>query len=250
MPQNGSGCVIVADWICVVWQALGRATLVDWISGVGTTLTLASLWLYIWSERAASPRLAIEIGDRAGPTQYPHGKVLWVHVQVRNLPASRWERIPLFILRRPRRAATAVTARIWYQEVATKRHIIRKLSARWAGQVEPYDYIARQINPLLISLGYTRDIPPTGQPEPISIAIKYEGMDDCWAFTQESFLTAPDPQGRLWLAGHLRIPRGDYTVQVEVIYSGDTVVDNFRLSCRGQGLSTEDFDLSRGFHGS
>lgn len=94
--------MIVADWICVVWQALSRATLVDWISGVGTTLTLASLWLYIWSERAASPRLAIEIGDRAGPTQYPHGKVLWVHVQVRNLPASRWERIPLFILRRPR----------------------------------------------------------------------------------------------------------------------------------------------------
>ena len=213
------------------------------ISVVGTALTLVSLWLYIWSGRLVAPRLILEVGSKAGPTAYPWGTAAWVHVQVRNLPPTGWEDRLLRFLRTPRRAAANATATIIYRDVST-RAVVLSVPARWSGQVEPYNYVARAFDPALVAIGYSRNILSGPNPEPIPIAVKYEGVAESWAFTQQSYSPGSNQfERRPWTPDTLRLPRGEYEVTVEVNSENDRLTRIFRLSITGPTLSDADFNL-------
>ncbi|QQG43980.1 MAG: hypothetical protein HYW86_03905 [Candidatus Roizmanbacteria bacterium] len=123
---------------------------------------------------------------------------------------------------------TATNARVWlsFLDPETKAELL-KINGRWTTTKEPVDYHGG-VNigdALLVS---RETIPPDESTE-ISIAIKKQGMDECYAFNNESYLYS-------WEKPDFQLDQKRYLLKVKIAAEGKEWVRNFILLNLGKSL--------------
>ncbi len=98
------------------------------------------------------------------------------------------------------------------------RAIEERIIARWSGSLQPYrtqlvDGRLRQIpDDSLLPFGQHYDVHPTAE-EKIGVALKYEGFDHCWIFSNESY-----QQQSPWEKPEWKLDPGHYYIAVRLHY--------------------------------
>jgi hypothetical protein len=195
---------------------------------------LASAIAWLITERASGPCLDIVVDQNRAQGQSsgnpPHE---FYHVRVRNISA-KWP-LP------GRRPAWACTASVEVFQRDGSRTITGDVIARWTSQPEPLLPVVTQgqvgnvLDPARVMQARRVDVHGHSE-EPISVAVKFEGEQDCYIFTNESYLF-PRWQNPSW-----RIPPGRYRLRVTIYYERGRAEKEFEL--RNEGISRDDVHMS------
>ena len=93
--------------------------------------------------------------------------------------------------------------------------------------------------PFILSFSEAIDIQP-GQSEPFCVIVKYEGEQECYAFSSWGYLKSRDHRVPEW-----RLGLGDSDVRISITYSGKkSTVAWFSLNNRGKALDSVDISAS------
>lgn len=194
---------------------------------------LASGTAWLLSEYAVRPLLDIIVdpnrsqGQNPGP--HPHE---FYHVRVRNLPA-RWP-LP------GRRPAWSCRGTIEVLRPDGSRAVPEEIQARWTSQPEPLlpviagHHVGSVLDPSRLMQARKIDV-HSHFDEPMSLAVKFEGEEDCYVFSNESYLF-PRWQNPAW-----RLNRGAHLIRVTVYYERGYAQRDFEL--RNDGLSRDDVHI-------
>jgi hypothetical protein len=151
------------------------------ISGV-----VASLAVVIVLGVVRAPHLNLEIGQTADGT-YQHGRFRFVHVRVVNQGWSIWR----WQIRRP---ATMCRASVSFGDLGSTVPRLT-LDGRWTSRPEPVHQGAINLGEALTV--HREHLVPGDDPIEIAIAIKKEGVTDCFGFNNRSYLY-PDWSNPEW----------------------------------------------------
>ncbi|MGA3182707.1 MAG: hypothetical protein ABSF38_20475 [Verrucomicrobiota bacterium] len=135
---------------------------------------------------------------------------------------------PLFAWFTHREPALRASATIEFM-TSDRRPFIKKLmQGRWTSSPQPpelYDLKTNQLSPYNRQNLQFREIYP-GVVEGIDVAIRFQGEDDCFGYSNASY---DQPQERHKRDPAFRLEKGEYIVQVTITYSGGTLTNSFRL---------------------
>ena len=98
---------------------------------------------------------------------------------------------------------------------------------RWAASDEPFTpqlvdgNVAQLFDPVKYNAAFRRDCFP-GNPELVDIASRFDKDDDCYGWSNESYVKG-------WRNPEFRLPKGRYLVKVTIRSSGDTAYGVFQL---------------------
>ncbi|SRR6266852_3104281 len=106
----------------------------------------------------------------------------------------------------------------------------RAMPVRWAGSDEPFSYqalpgaaVAQVFDPAKYNAAFRRDCFP-GTPELVDVAARFDNDDDCYGWSNESYL----PQ-KGWRNPEFKLPKGRYLVKVTIRSSGEQICGVFKL---------------------
>jgi hypothetical protein len=223
------GTYLVQTPIALVFLALelvGAWTVLNWVvddnseaivAGLFFALVLLSQYLLfrkLWRETQALP--AIKFDQSRIAQIHSHSKIAGKPIP-RYVPVQVWfENTPGF----PTESSIAkqVTARLTIENDSGFR---LQFYGQWADSNAP-DNLG--FNGILDSV----DIPPGHLRAKLLVALKYPADDDAFAFTREGLRSSGD--GR---AARFTIPRGDYSVNIEL--RGVGVAETFRFTLANPG---------------
>jgi hypothetical protein len=185
-------------------------------------------------ERGTRPLLKVLPADlsRAQFTNPSQTRGEFYHVKVQNQPAM-W---PLT----SRRPAWSCKVTLEILDSVGNRTLAEPIIAKWASQPEPLlpgndrGNIIRLFDPARLMAARKIDV-YNHDDQHLSVAIKYEGQDDCYLFSNESYLYQ-DLMNPAW-----RLARGKYRLRVTVYYEREPSIQDFWL--RNEGATLNDFIL-------
>ncbi len=126
------------------------------------------------------------------------------------------------------------------------RAIAERITARWSGSLQPYrtQLVDGRLRPIpddsLVPLGQTFDVHANAE-EKVGVALKYEGFDECWIFSNESY-----QQRRAWEKPEWKLDMGDYYIAVKLHYQS-SLSENRRtwwIRLRNGGKSFDDWSIT------
>jgi hypothetical protein len=201
---------------------------------VGALTSLLVSWYF---DQATSPQLEIRADDTPRQTGQHPGSPRHQFLQIKvNQTKGSW---PF----RSRRAALNCRGVIDVFRQDGTRAIAERITARWSGSLQPYrtQVVDQQITQIpdtsLLPLGQRFDVHSYSD-EQVGIAVKFEGADDCWIFSNESYLF-PRWQNPSW-----RLPRGEYLLRFGCYYEAKHPSTQwFSLRNEGPGFDTWSIEL-------
>ena len=149
-----------------------------------------------------APHLVLEVAEHADGN-YNHGNFRFVHVRVRNLQL----RLVGWRLRRP---ATFCRAEISFGDIGANVPRFR-IDGRWASLPEPVQqYPGGMVLDQASIFCRPREFINPGDDVALDVAIKQDGVNNCFGFNNRSYLSA-NWSNPLW-----SLPTGTYWVQVRI----------------------------------
>ena len=206
------------------------------LSGFAGALTsLLVAWYY---DRAVSPRLEILADDTPRQTGQQPGSARHQFLQIKvNQAKGGWPFLS-------RRAALNCRAILDVLNADGSRAIERRITARWSGSLQPYrtQVVGKELAQIpdtsLLPLGQRFDVHSYAD-EQVGIAVKFEGGEDCWIFSNESYLF----NGRHKPGG--KLSRGRYYLRCDVYYEASKPATQwFLLSNGGAGFDGWSIELA------
>ncbi|HXJ41882.1 MAG TPA: hypothetical protein VNH18_21575 [Bryobacteraceae bacterium] len=104
----------------------------------------------------------------------------------------------------------------------------RAMPVRWADSDEPFSYqalpgggVTEVFDPAKYNAGFRRDCFP-GTPELVDVAARFENDDDCYGWSNESYLKG-------WRNPEFKLPKGRYLAKVTIRFSGEPIYRVFKL---------------------
>lgn len=176
---------------------------------VGAAGSLLVAWYY---DRGTSPQLEVmpDDGPRlTGQQPVTNNRHQFLQVKVRQRRGP-W---PF----RARRAAWNCRAIFDVFRQDGSRAVDGSVTARWSGSLQPYrtqivqGSVAQIPEMALLPVGERFDIHPYSE-EQVGVAVKFEAGEDCWIFSNASYLF-PRWQNPNWI-----LPRGTYFIRMSVHY--------------------------------
>ena len=161
------------------------------------------------------------MGDVAD-ADYPHGRFRFVHVRVSNpgLLLWRWQ------LRRP---ATACRAELTYGDIGA--HAGRfTIDGRWVSLPEPVQQVpsGRAVLDVGAVFSRPREVVTANDAVLLDVAIKQDGVTDCFAFNNRSYLFPPNWSNPAWA-----LSSATYWVSVRIVAAEIEEVRVFYLVNQG-----------------
>jgi hypothetical protein len=185
----------------------------------GFVSSAAAVILFGWLR---SPRLLIEEGEPADG-DYPHGRFRFVHVRVRN---AGWKLVRWQL----RRTATFCRARISFGDLGSKAPRFT-IDGRWTSMGQPVVPVpGGMLLDLNAALVVPREHINPGDSADLAVAIKREGMFDCFAFNNRSY-------AHNWMNPDWHLEPRTYWIRVEVVSGEVLAVQVFYLVNTGHQLS-------------
>ncbi len=206
----------------------------DWLPYIALGVSLFALYAK-WQEK---PRLRVFLADR-WMSEGGNGNAKWrfVHVAVSNPGAPWWLRWFTY-----RQSARNTVLQLRYS-VPGGTGSKFELAGRWSGNPEPYQekmvnsQVQRLFDPWLVHMGRFKDVVAEGSLEEVAIAVKIQGDDDAFGFTNESYNS--DNYFRL---PQYRLTKGSYVVTATAA-SGDVQSDPVRFVLHNDGPALTDLWL-------
>lgn len=187
-------------------------------------------------DRATRPRLRIEVDESGRVRDQAQGLHEFHHLIVRNRKAI-WP----FPGRRP---AWSATARLEVLDTDGRSVVQVPVYARWTSQPEPLIPVVAGVNagnlidPARLVTGRKVDV-HSHEDQQISLLIKYDGEDDCYIFSNESYFYS----GTRWQHPAMRIPLGTFRLRAMVFYERGQEIAELKLTNRGPRIA--DVQLTR-----
>ncbi len=208
----------------------------EWLSLIAFVITLIALAISLfalWAKWEEKPRLHIRLNDNYWVDD---GGMRLVHLYVSN-PSVH----PLVGKLTYRQTAQKTLLQLEYSDYDGIKPKF-SFEGRWSSNPAPRQF--RLVNgerheifdPWLVQRGRFLDIVSDSKPEPVAIAVKFEGEEDCYGFTNESY----EPN-------HLRdakrkLPKGKYIVTATAI-SGEVSSEPVQFLLHNDGTSHSDLWL-------
>ena len=220
--------VLVAPSAVTATPASERNAAMELVLGLlgGFVLGIAASFIaWIVSENWARPLLKIEVDQNRAQGQLannpPHE---FYHVRVTNLPARR--PVP------GRRPAWACQATLEVVADDGKFTVLGPIAARWTSLPEPILAVGLpggivQVPDVAKMLTARRIDVHNHEEQVLAVALKFEGDDDCFLFTNESY-AFPRCSRPEW-----RLPRGRHRVRIALHYDRGREVTDFWLENNG-----------------
>lgn len=123
---------------------------------------------------------------------------------------------------------TATNSRVWlsFLDPVTNAELL-KINGRWTTTKEPVDYHGGvNIGDALI---VSRETIPPDESTEISVAVKKQGTDECYAFNNESYLYS-------WQKPDFQLDQKRYIVQIKIAAEGKEWTKNLVLLNLGKSL--------------
>jgi len=174
---------------------------------------VGSLAAAIYYDRATQPCLEVIPNDEAPVGgQRPHADYRHQFLEIKIRQKKAWL---LFPLRRP-----AWRCRVTFDVFRDdgSRAIQERIIGRWSGSLQPYrtQLVNDKLVPIpddsLLPFGQTFDVHGSSE-EKVGVALKYQGFDHCWIFSNESY-----PQKIPWEKPEWRLESGRYYIAVRLHY--------------------------------
>ncbi len=190
---------------------------------------LLSILASIYIEYQRKPKLRFDIEeqplDRTYQPPAPAKESRFLRVQLFNDPMPR----PLKWLGRD--AAMQCYGHIQFHHFADGAPVFSKpMPIRWAGSDEPFTFqampngqFAQFFDPTKYNASFHRNCFP-GITELIDVAARFDNDDDCFGWSNESYLP-----GKGWRNPDWKLPKGRYLIKVTVHSSGETLSAAFQL---------------------
>jgi hypothetical protein len=183
---------------------------------------LASWIAAIIYERTTRPKLALGLdkGPRALGKIEEKAPHEFYHVRVKNRPV-RWP-LP------GRKPAWSCKAKIEVFNLDGTRAIKEAIQGRWTSQPEPLvpavsnDQTVNIVDFARLMLARKMDV-HCHEEEQLSIALKYEGQNECYIFSNESYLYSA------WMNPDWRLDKGTYRIRITVFYERGIAQKDFLL---------------------
>lgn len=178
--------------------------------------------LVLWIERQRRPKLSMSIG---GPNYLKENDVLgrpeckWLRVFIKNRDVPRF--ILWFYQGEP---ALSCQAKITFFHLDKQKVFDREMEGRWAGSQEPKSESIDTINGLayrLVVFQHTYDI-PSGEGADLDIAIRLNGEEECYGWTDESYINN-------WKHPQWKLDRGRYIAKISIKTGGREFSDAFYI---------------------
>ena len=199
---------------------------------LGAIGSLLVAWYY---DYATSPRLKLrpdesprQTGQRPGEAQYQ-----FLQIKVKQ-EKGYWPFVS-------RRVAWNCRATMEVFTPDGSKPIPGSVTARWSGSLQPYrtQLIGQQLAQIpdssLFPLGERFDVYSYSE-EQIGIAVKFGGGEDCWIFSNESYLYS-------WRNPAWQLPRGQYFIRFQLYYESKAPATRW-LSLVNNGDRFEDWSVS------
>jgi len=192
----------------------------DFVLGLTTGL-ISSAVVVVVLGIVRAPHVVLEVGDVAD-ADYPHGRFRFVHVRVSNpgLLLWRWQ------LRRP---ATACRAELTYGDIGA--HAGRfTIDGRWVSLPEPVQQVpgGRAVLDVGAVFSRPREVVTANDAVLLDVAIKQDGVTDCFAFNNRSYLFPPNWSNPAWA-----LSSATYWVSVRIVAAEIEEVRVFYLVNQG-----------------
>lgn len=189
---------------------------------------LLSLFASIAIEDQRKPKLSLSIEmpprDQTNPPEAPARHSKFLRVFVTNRP------VPKLLSWLGRSAAYQCTGNVQFHHLDDGAPVFsRAMPVRWSGSEEPISYQAapqgagflQVFDPAKYNAAFRRDCFP-GQPELVDVAARFDNDEDCFGWSNESYLKG-------WRNPEFRLPKGRYLVLVTIRSSGENVSGVFKL---------------------
>src|SRR5437867_4819829 len=195
-----------------------------------TTGLISSAVLVVVLGIVRAPHLVLEVGD-VTDGDYPHGCFRFVHVRVSNFGLRLWR----WQLRRP---ATACRAELTYGDLRAQAGRFT-IDGRWVSLPEPVQQAPGGGAVLDVGAVFSRprEVVTANDAVLLDVAIKQDGVTDCFAFNNRSYLFPPNWSNPAWALGS-----GTYWVRVRIVAAEVEEVRVFYLVNQGNqrnGLRVE-----------
>jgi hypothetical protein len=203
------------------------------ISGFALGLLSSSVVVLLY-EYNTRPELYAVVDEKHTYGTHPHTykDYEFYHIIVRNKPSG--------YLMPSRKPAWSCSANINVLDM-DNTILIKGVQSRWTSQPDPLlpavvgNSVANLIDPARIVLARKVDVHYNGE-QHMPVAIKYEGEDYFYIFTNESYF---DPE---WKKPEWRLGKGNYIIEVILFYENGPSVIKFNLV--NKGAKRSDLKLS------
>jgi len=199
---------------------------------------LLSFLATIAVEYQKKPKLQFTIESKPLVRKHPAGAPVtdstFLRIVVTNKPVSKL--FPWLV----RSAAYQCTGDIQFHDPDDGAPLLsRAMPVRWADSDEPFSYqalpgggVKEVFDPAKYNAGFRRDCFP-GTPELVDVAARFDSDDDCYGWSNESYLKG-------WRNPEFKLPKGRYLVKVTIRSSGEPISDVFKLE---NSLARQNFRL-------
>ena len=189
---------------------------------------LLSILASVYIEYQRMPKLRFEIEEPPTDATYPSApakEARFVRVLLCN------DAMPDLLRWLGRDAAMQCYGHIQFYHFEDGAPIFAKpMPIRWAGSDEPLTYqalangqVAQLLDPTKYNAAFRRNC-FAGTKEPIDVAARFDTEDDCYGWSNETYLP-----GKGWRNPDWKLPKGRYLVKVTVLSSGEPVSGIFHL---------------------
>jgi len=181
----------------------------------------------IYLENLRKPKLELRIAlhkDVPYSSRYPAAEARFLYLELINKPMPWWARWM------SRDVAMQCHGTINFCDYDGQNIFDRAMPIRWSRSPEPVPMRGvvdgKQIeifDPALLNLVRRVDVYP-GQPEPLDVAARFDGDDECYGWSNESYFSDPPWRNPRW-----KLPSGCYLVHVSIDWAGEKCTGTFRL---------------------
>lgn len=199
------------------------------ITALGAFLgALLTLLVSIYIEFQRKPKLYFTIEDPPSDQTYTsapakHARFVRVHLRNKAIPK------PLIWL--SRHTAMHCHGEINFYHISDAAPVFSKpMPIRWSESDEPLSpqllnngQLIQVFDPAKYNAAFYRNCYP-GSKESIDIACRFDNDEDCYGWSNESYLPSKGWRNQDW-----KLPKGRYYVSITIHSSGDKVVDVFKL---------------------
>jgi len=157
-------------------------------------------------------------------------KIRFINIEVSN------KKLP-WLVRYFGKTANNSRAFLSFRDPSSRKELLR-LNARWYTGKEPVDYIGQKVD-VGLALIPQREVIPPDEVGGVGVAIKFEGDEHFYAFTNESYLHNDD--WRPWGWVRYKLTKDHYLLCLEVKAEGHTYSQEFLL--KNPSTTLDDFGL-------
>jgi len=168
-------------------------------------------------------------------TNQPANNMRAIRIKLENKP------LPSLIRWMYRNPALQCHGKISFYHLDGQNIFGRSMELRWSGAPEPIPLRVQigsdegfVFDPVRITHMQKMDIYP-GESAEIDIAARFDNESECYGWSNENYFSDP-----IWRPTAWRLIRGRYIVKVNVLSSGETISERFRLI---NDVNREDFRL-------